>query len=73
MNVKHTDDDPIYFDHYDAEALNDILDTQQKIIEFPKQKMNIFLSTKLKKKKNNDLVRAIKKEKRREKPVFTTI
>ena len=33
MKVKHTDDDPIYFDHYDAEALRAILDTQHKIIE----------------------------------------
>ena len=34
MGVKHTDDDPIYFDHYDPEALRDILDTQRKITEY---------------------------------------
>ena len=33
MNVKNTDDGPIYFDHYDAEALHGILDTQHKIPE----------------------------------------
>ena len=33
MSVKHTDEDPIYFDHYDAEALHDILDTQHKITD----------------------------------------
>ena len=38
MKVKHTDDDPIYFDHYDAEALHEILDTQHKIIEYTKKK-----------------------------------
>ena len=32
IKVKHTDDDPIYFDHYDAEALHEILDAQHKII-----------------------------------------
>ena len=37
MKVKHTDDAPIYFDHYDAEALHEILDTQQKIIEYTKE------------------------------------
>ena len=37
MNAKHTDDDPIYFDHYDAEALHEILDTQHKIIEHTKR------------------------------------
>ena len=34
MNVKHTDEDPVYFDHYDPEALHDILDTQHKITDY---------------------------------------
>ena len=38
MKVQHTDDDPIYFDHYDAEALQEILDTQRKIIEYTRKK-----------------------------------
>ena len=43
MKVKHTDDDPIYFDHYDAEALHDILDTKHRITEYTKKKnKNIF-------------------------------
>ena len=33
MCVKHTDEDPIYFAHYDAEALHDILDTQRNITD----------------------------------------
>ena len=38
MGVKHTDEDPIYFDHYDPEALHDILDTQHKITDYTKKK-----------------------------------
>ena len=34
MAVKHIDEDPIYFDHYDAEALHDILGTQHKITDY---------------------------------------
>ena len=30
MIVKHTDEDPIYFDHYDPQALREILDAQQQ-------------------------------------------
>ena len=30
ITVKHTDEDPIYFDHCDSEALHEILDTQHK-------------------------------------------
>ena len=33
MKVVHTEEEPIYFDHYDPQALHDILDTQQKIID----------------------------------------
>ena len=36
MKVKHTQEEPIYFDHYDAEALSDIIDTQHKIIDYEK-------------------------------------
>ena len=39
MKGKHTDDDPIYFDHYDPEALHDILDTQHKITDYTKKKI----------------------------------
>ena len=37
MKVNHNDEDPKYFDHYDAEALHEILDTQHKITEYTKQ------------------------------------
>ena len=37
MGVKHTDEDPIYFDHYDAEALHHRLDTQHNIIDYTKK------------------------------------
>ena len=33
-NVQHTDEDPIYLDHYDTEALHEKLDTQHKITEY---------------------------------------
>ena len=38
IGVKHTDDDPIYFDHYDPESLHGFLDTQHKIIDNTKKK-----------------------------------
>ena len=38
MGVKRTDDDPIYFDHYDPASLHDILNTQQKIIDYTNEK-----------------------------------
>ena len=38
MGVKHIDKVPIYFDHYDLEALNEILDTQGKITEYTQKK-----------------------------------
>ena len=31
MKVSHTEKEPIYFDHYDPEALANILDIQHKI------------------------------------------
>ena len=36
MKVQSTDEEPIYFDHYDPDALHEILDTQHKIIQFMK-------------------------------------
>ncbi len=38
MKVKHTAEEQVYFDHYDPEALANILETQQKITQFPKEK-----------------------------------
>ena len=38
MKVQHKDEEPIYFDHYDPEALHKIIDTQHKVIEFMKKK-----------------------------------
>ncbi len=31
MEVRHTAERPIYFDHYDPEALANILETQHKL------------------------------------------
>ena len=36
MNVVHTEEEPIYFDHYDPNALHYILDTQHKNITYMK-------------------------------------
>ena len=38
MKVRHTDDDPIYVDHDDAESLHEILDAQHKITEYTTKK-----------------------------------
>ncbi len=38
MKVKHTADETIYFDHYDPEAIANILETQHKIKQFLKEK-----------------------------------
>ena len=40
MKVNHNDEDPIYVDHYNAEALHEILDTQHKITEYTKKKIS---------------------------------
>ena len=37
MKVKHTDEEPIYFQEYEPEALENIIDTQQKIITYMKE------------------------------------
>ena len=41
MKVQHSEYEPIYFDHYDPEALHDILETQRKMTENMKQKGEI--------------------------------
>lgn len=38
MKVQHTEEEPIYFDHYDPESLHDILDTQHKITQYMKNR-----------------------------------
>ena len=38
-NVQHTDEDPIYLDHYDTEALHEKLDTQHKKLNIQKKKL----------------------------------
>ena len=37
MKVKHSEEEPIYFDHYNPEALLKIITTQHKVIEFQKK------------------------------------
>ena len=38
MKVRHTAEEPIYFDHYDPDALGNILETQHKITIFLKKR-----------------------------------
>jgi ABC-type cobalamin/Fe3+-siderophores transport system ATPase subunit len=40
MKVFHTKDEPVFFDHYDPEALHKIINTQHKVIDYMK-KQNI--------------------------------
>ena len=37
MNVQHTDDEPIYFDHYDPVALENIISMQHKLAQYQKK------------------------------------
>ena len=37
MGLKHTDEEPIYFGEYDAEALNKIINQQRKVCELQKK------------------------------------
>ena len=37
MKVVHSDEEPIYFDHYDPEALSNIIDVQHKITNYMKK------------------------------------
>ena len=39
LKVQHTDEDPIYVDHYDAEALHEIFHTQHQRTEHTINKM----------------------------------
>ena len=34
MNIQHTDDEPIYFDHYNPEALEHIIGVQHKLAQY---------------------------------------
>ena len=38
LKLKETEDDKFYYDHYDADALENIIYTQHKIIEYMKKK-----------------------------------
>ena len=41
MKVEHTDKEPLFFDQYSADSLNNIIDTQHKVIDYlKKQKGN---------------------------------
>ena len=40
MKVEHTEKEPLFFDHYSADSLNHIIDTQHKIIEYLKKQKN---------------------------------
>ena len=37
MKVKETDEEPIYFDHYNPEDLDKIINTQHKVIDYMKK------------------------------------
>ena len=37
MNVKHSETDPCFVDAYSADALNNMIDTQHKIIDYMKK------------------------------------
>jgi predicted AAA+ superfamily ATPase len=37
MKVKHSEEEPIYFDHYDSESLAHIIQTQHKVTEYLKK------------------------------------
>ena len=38
MDIKHTDEDPIYFDNFEEKDLKNIIDTQKGIIKYMKEK-----------------------------------
>ena len=38
MKVQHTEEEPIYFDHYNPDGLVKIIHTQDKVIEYMKKK-----------------------------------
>ena len=37
MNIQHTDDEPIYFDHYDPVALEHMIAVQHKLAQYQKR------------------------------------
>ena len=37
MNVKHSDKEPIFFDHYNPDDLHNIIETQHKVIQYQKK------------------------------------
>ena len=38
MDIKHSDEDPIYFDNFEEKDLKNIIDTQKGIIKYMKEK-----------------------------------
>ena len=38
MELKESDKEQFYFDHYDPDELHNIIDTQHKVIEYMKKK-----------------------------------
>ena len=40
MKIAHTDKEPLFFDNYDASALQNIITTQHKVIDFMKKQKN---------------------------------
>ena len=42
MGLKHTEEEPIYFGEYDAEALNKIINQQRKVCEHQKKRIIKF-------------------------------
>ena len=38
MKVIHSDEEPIFFDHYNPEDLQNVIDTQHKISKYMKEK-----------------------------------
>ena len=38
MDIKHSDEDPIYFDNFEEKDLKNIIDTQEGIIKYMKEK-----------------------------------
>ena len=45
MKVKHTDEEPIYFDHYDPVALDNILTTQHKLADNKVDELGFYNDT----------------------------
>ena len=41
MKIAHTEKEPLFFDNYDAGALQNIITTQHKVIDFMKTQKNV--------------------------------